>query len=82
MKTTIKEWPSDKNATIIEIIERKGSAWLAEQLAELLDCTPAHIYQLAKQGRMPSYRMGTMIRFDPVLVGAWLRSKQCGAKAA
>ncbi|HVB58367.1 MAG TPA: helix-turn-helix domain-containing protein [Candidatus Acidoferrales bacterium] len=80
--TTITEWPGDCNWTIIEIIERKKSAWTAEKLAELLGCTPAHLYQLAKQGRMPSYRLGTMIRFDPVLTAEWLRSKQFGSKAA
>lgn len=81
MKTVVMEWP-EKHETIIEIIERKKGAWTAEQLSELVGCTPAHLYQLAKQGRMPSYRIGMMVRFDPVLTAAWLRSKQCGTKAA
>jgi hypothetical protein len=32
-----------------------------------------HDSQAAKAGRIPSFRIGTCVRFDPKTVGNWLR---------
>ena len=60
---------------IIALIESKSGAWSAPELAELLGCTGKHIYALAKSGRMPHLRIGTMVRFDPTATAEWLRNR-------
>jgi excisionase family DNA binding protein len=56
-------------------IERFGRAMTATQLAALLAVSRIIIYKLAKKGRIPSFRVGTCVRFDPRAVANWLRSK-------
>jgi excisionase family DNA binding protein len=43
------------------------------ELAELLQVSPATLYGHAKQGRIPSFKVGFYVRFDPKSVAAWLR---------
>ena len=54
-------------------IEQIGHALTAVELAELLAVSPVCIYKQAKAGRIPSFRIGTCVRFDPRVVAAWLR---------
>ena len=63
------------SANIIVLIEKRAGAWSAPELAELLGCTPKHIYALAKSGRMPHLRIGDMVRFDPAATAEWLRNR-------
>ena len=54
-------------------IERFGGALTARQLSELLTVSSITIFKLAKAGRMPSFRIGSCVRFDPKAVASWLR---------
>jgi excisionase family DNA binding protein len=54
-------------------IERFGRALNATQLAAVLAVSKIVIYKLAKAGRIPSFRIGTCVRFDPKAIAAWLR---------
>lgn len=63
------------SANIIALIEKRSGAWSAPELAELLGCTGKHIYALAKSGRMPHLRIGSMVRFDPTTTADWLRNR-------
>jgi excisionase family DNA binding protein len=56
-------------------IERFGRALNAAQLATLLAVSKIIIYKLAKKGRIPSFRVGTCVRFCPKAIAAWLRSQ-------
>lgn len=56
-------------------IERFGHALTATQLAAVLAVSKIVIYKLAKAGRLPSFRIGTCVRFDPKAVAAWLRAR-------
>jgi excisionase family DNA binding protein len=60
-------------STLADQIENIGRALTAEDLAEKLHVTPAMIRKLAREGRLPSFRVGTAVRFDPKLVAAWMR---------
>jgi len=62
-------------ANIIALIETRTGAWSAPELADLLGCTGKHIYALAKSGRLPHLRIGSMIRFDPAATAEWLRDR-------
>jgi excisionase family DNA binding protein len=56
-------------------IERMGRALTATELAEMLTVSRITIFKLAKRGRIPSFRIGTCVRFDPHSVARWLRKK-------
>lgn len=54
-------------------IERITHAITAAELARWLAVSPISIYKLSKAGRIPCFRIGTCIRFDPKAVANWLR---------
>ena len=60
--------------TLAERIERVEGAMTAEQLAKMLNVSKITIFKQAKAGRIPSFRIGTCVRFDPKTVAAWLRT--------
>jgi len=45
----------------------------------LIGCTKKHIYDLAKRGQIPHYRIGGSIKFDLVKVKAWLDQHEIAA---
>jgi excisionase family DNA binding protein len=36
----------------------------AEEMASILNITPRHLYDLRKEGKIPSIKLGRCIRFD------------------
>lgn len=71
MKTTASPVPS----SLADIIQGRDNAWTLAQLAKLLSCSRGKLYTLVEQGRIPYFRLGTMIRFYPRTTADWLRSK-------
>jgi len=59
---------------IADQIEKIGRALTAEDLAKLLSVSRVTIFKQAATGRIPSFRVGTCVRFDPRAVANWLRS--------
>jgi len=43
---------------------RTGTLISAEALGELLSLPPASVRRLAREGRLPCYRAGRLLRFD------------------
>jgi excisionase family DNA binding protein len=60
---------------IVERIRRSTSALSVKQLALMLGFTSSNIQKQAKRGKIPSYRIGGAVRFDPVCTADWLQSK-------
>ncbi len=60
--------------SIADQIEKIGHALTAEELAKLLPVSKVTIFKHAAAGRIPSFRVGTCVRFDPRAVAQWLRS--------
>jgi excisionase family DNA binding protein len=58
---------------VAERIERIEGAMTADTLANLLGVSKITIFKMAKAGRIPSFRVGTCVRFDPRKVADWLR---------
>lgn len=56
-------------------IEQFGRALNAAELAELLDVSRVTIFKHAKSECIPSFRVGSCVRFDPVSVARWLRAR-------
>jgi excisionase family DNA binding protein len=71
------EWKSDNKTaeplSLADRIERMGRALTADELARMLTVSKVTIFKQAKAGRIPSFRIGTCVRFDPKSVGTWLR---------
>jgi excisionase family DNA binding protein len=57
-------------------IERHRVALTVEELAEILSIPGKQIYSLIKFGSLPSYRIASSLRLDPVTTAAWLRSRR------
>jgi excisionase family DNA binding protein len=51
----------------------------AAVIAELTGWTRKHIYDLAKRGKIPHYRVGGSVRFDPQKVMGWLAEHEVAA---
>jgi excisionase family DNA binding protein len=54
-------------------IEMIRHAITANELAGFLAVSPITVYKMAKAGRLPSFRVGTAVRFDPRAIAEWLR---------
>jgi excisionase family DNA binding protein len=61
--------------SIAEQIEKIGRALTADDLARLLSISKVAVYKHAAEGKIPSFRIGVSIRFDPHSVATWLRKK-------
>ena len=57
---------------ILQTLESKEHALKAGELAKLLGVTRQHIYKMAAASVIPSFRIGTAVRFDPKQVAEWL----------
>lgn len=62
--------------TLIQIFESRKEALNVEQVAELLGVSEKKIYRLAAAGVLPSFRVGSAIRFDGQDMADWLRRKK------
>jgi len=40
----------------------------AEEMGELLSLPPASVRRLAREGKLPCYRLGRLLRFDPAQI--------------
>lgn len=60
-------------SSLADRIERIGRALTADELAEMLGVSRITIFKQAKAGRIPSFRIGTCVRFDPRSTANWLR---------
>jgi excisionase family DNA binding protein len=64
--------------SLIQTIRSRRTAWKADELADVLSLSQKHILKLAKEQRIPSYRLGGAVRFDPGAVANWLEEKHVG----
>jgi excisionase family DNA binding protein len=64
---------ADLSRSLPEQLEKMAHALTAKNLAQLLQVSEVTIYKLAKAHKLPSFRIGTAVRFDPRAVAQWLR---------
>lgn len=60
---------------VIQLVESRDCALKAGELAKLLGVTRQHIYKMAANGAIPSFRIGASVRFDPRQVSEWLKMR-------
>ncbi|MGE5112802.1 MAG: helix-turn-helix domain-containing protein [Acidobacteriaceae bacterium] len=59
---------------LVETLESQTRVLRVSEVAELFQVTPQHIYKMAANRRIPSFRVAGAIRFDPQELANWLRS--------
>ena len=60
--------------SLVQQIEGIKRAITVKEVAVILAVSPITIYKMAKAGRLPSFRIGTAVRFDPRALAEWLRA--------
>jgi len=51
----------------------------ADEVAAMLGVTPGWVYQRARQGDLPTVRLGRYRKFRPEAVEDWVRRQESGA---
>ena len=64
--------------TLVSHIRSRRRAWTAAELADVLSMSAKHILKMAKEQRIPSYRIGGSVRFDPSATADWLERRSVG----
>ena len=64
-----------KEGSIISHIRSRRSFWTADELGTLFAMSSKTIYKMAATGRIPSFRIGGTVRFDPSAMAEWLEAR-------
>ena len=73
-----QDMPADQEtqwSNLAAYVRQMRKLLTAEQMALLIDCSTKCIYALVKQRRLPSMKIGSMIRFDPQVTADWLEAR-------
>ena len=65
--------------TVCETLRSMKGMLTAPQLAELLGFHPKYVYEIAREGHIPCYRVRGAVRFDPCEIATWLQQRKRGA---
>jgi excisionase family DNA binding protein len=61
--------------SIVERIKSVERALTPDDLADLLQVSRLTVLRKAKKGIIPSFRVGSLVRFDPRAVYGWLQKQ-------
>jgi excisionase family DNA binding protein len=64
---------------LVDHIRGKPRALTVRELAAVLNVSERQIYKLAAEHRIPGFKIGGSLRFDPVAIALWLREKMASA---
>lgn len=56
-------------------LDGKRRALVVTDIAELLSISERQVYKLVAAHRIPCFKIGGSIRFDPLAISVWLRQK-------
>jgi predicted DNA-binding transcriptional regulator AlpA len=56
-------------------IEEIGHALTASEIGGLLALKRTALYKKTKAGTIPSFKIGTSVRYDPYVIADWLRKR-------
>jgi excisionase family DNA binding protein len=60
---------------LADSLDGRTNALTVSDVAELLNISVRQVYKLAAENRIPCFRIGGSVRFDPSAFAAWLRQK-------
>ena len=66
---------SDKTGGLTDCLDGRRRALVVTDIAELLSISERKVYILVAEHRIPCFKIGGSIRFDPFAISAWLRQK-------
>jgi excisionase family DNA binding protein len=70
--TNVLDGSNYKLRSIASRVSGIHHALTANELAELLQMSRITILRRAKRGTIPSFRVGSCVRFDPAAISKWL----------
>ena len=65
----------DQTVGLTDCLDGKRHALVVTDIAELLRISERQVYKLVAGHRIPCFKIGGSIRFDPSAISAWLRQK-------
>ena len=65
----------NKAGGLTDCLDGKRHALVVTDIAELLSISERQVYKLVAALRIPCFKIGGLIRFDPLAISAWLRQK-------
>src|ERR1039458_1961357 len=71
--------PVRKMAGLADSLDGKSRALTVADIAQLLNISERQVYKLAAEHRIPCFKIGGCIRFDPLAVDVWLRPEMARA---
>jgi excisionase family DNA binding protein len=74
--------PSKKTVGLADSLDGKTRALTVADVAELVNVSERQVYKLVAEHRIPCFKIGGSIRFDPLAVALWLRMKMAPASVA
>jgi excisionase family DNA binding protein len=74
-KTGPKQVIKYRKMSLPDYLASVDHALTTSELAAVLGVSRRSIFDLAKAGRIPSFRVGSSVRFDPHRVATWLRER-------
>ena len=60
---------------LTDCLDGKRRALVVTDIAELLSISERQVYKLVAAHRIPCFKIGGSIRFDPLAISVWLRQK-------
>ena len=60
-------------SVLVENLGKHQRALKVSEVADLLQVSPMTIYRAAKDGSLPSFKVGSSLRFDPKAIITWLK---------
>jgi excisionase family DNA binding protein len=72
MDKTLNERSGYALMSLASRVKATPHAMTAEELAKVLNVSRLTILRRAKRGTIPSFRVGSCVRFDPANISKWL----------
>ena len=60
---------------LTDCLDGKRRALVVTDIAEILSISERQVYKLVASHRIPCFKIGGSIRFDPLAISVWLRQK-------
>jgi excisionase family DNA binding protein len=76
----VKIW-SSKTVNLADSLDRRTTALTVSDVAGLLTISERQVCKLAPENRIPSFKIGDSVPFDPAAFATWLRHKMGPASA-
>ena len=76
MRETRPALQENSKADLVTRLKQRSGAIRVSELARILTMSRTTVYQMVEAGKIPHYRIGDSIRFDPVRIASWLTDQE------